>query len=111
MPARRSPVLALLLALVLVAYPATMPVAMLGQAAHANGQCEDMHHPGGHHHSDGSCCVGVCGSCPVLAVQAGPVPGLTAAIPAEAGPTDAPAAPVPVAPRRLPFPIGPPRLA
>ncbi|HTY07102.1 MAG TPA: hypothetical protein VMC86_11325 [Gemmatimonadales bacterium] len=111
MPTRRSPVLAVLLALALLAYPATMPAAMLGQAAHQHGQCEDMQHPGGHHHSDASCCVGVCGSCPVLAVLAAPVSGLTAAITDAARSTDVPAAPTPAASRRLPFPIGPPRLA
>ena len=111
MPPRRSPVLSLLLALALVAYPATMPVAMAGQAAaaaHGGQRCDTMHHPAGHHHAAAGCCLGVCASCPVLAVRAEPGPGLESAVTLVVHSVETPAPAEPSELHRLPFSIGPP---
>jgi hypothetical protein len=111
MPTRRSPVLALVLALALVAYPVTMPAVMAGEmvaAGHSGVGHGAMHHPSTHHHAIATCCAGVCGSCPVLAVTAGVSPRIRATTRVIAVHNDTPASPAQSDLRRLPYSIGPP---
>jgi hypothetical protein len=111
MPTRRSPALAFLLALALVAYPVTMPVVMAGEtvaAGHSGVGHGAMHHPATHHHSIAACCTGVCGSCPVLAITAGITPQVRAATRLISVHIDTPSSLEQSVLRRLPYAIGPP---
>ena len=117
MPTRRSPLLAFLLALALVAYPATMPFAMASEipapmpvGMHGDADCGHRHGPAGHqhHHALSTCCAGVCGSCPVLAINAGLAPRIRATARVLAVQLDAPAALQHAALVHLPYAIGPP---
>jgi len=117
MPQRRSPLLAFLLAVALVAYPVTMPLAMAhdagapmahGAMAHGRMQHAGAHDPASHHHAISTCCAGVCGSCPVVAITAGVSPRIQTS---ERVVTRLRDLPVPFersAPVRLPYAIGPP---
>lgn len=115
MPTRRAPLLACLLALALVAYPATMPFAMASEmpapmpaGMHGGADCGHAGQPASHHHALSSCCAGVCGSCPVLALTAGISPRIRATAPVVAVPLDTPAFLAQFSLRRLPYSIGPP---
>jgi len=111
MPTRRSPVLALVLALALVAYPVTMPAVMAGEsvaAGHTGVGHGSMHHPATHHHAIATCCAGVCGSCPILAVTAGVSPRVRATTRVIVVHVDTPESLGQFALPRLPYSIGPP---
>ena len=117
MPARRSPLLAFLLALALVAYPATMPVAMASETPtsmpagmRGGADCGHRHGPAGHqhHHALSTCCAGVCGSCPVLAINAGLAPRIRTTARVVTVQLDAPAVLQHSALVHLPYAIGPP---
>lgn len=114
MPQRRSPLLAFLLALALVAYPVTMPLAMAYEAPAPHAMASGaMHHagthdPARHHHAISTCCAGVCGSCPVVAVTAGVSPRIGTGPQVVTGIRDLPAPFERSALTRLPYAIGPP---
>jgi len=115
MPRRRAPLLFLLLALALVAYPVTMPVAMAADlptrpmSMPGDGQCAHQHQPAHHdHHALSSCCAGVCGSCPVISVSSGLAPRVPAPAPVFRFQNDVPATTGQVVLRSLPYSIGPP---
>lgn len=116
MPRRRAPALALLLALAIVAYPVTMPLAMAAETAtpahaamHGGEHCPPSPRPAPHHHHAlSSCCTGVCGSCPVVAITAGITPRVQAATRFVAGRNAALVVLQLSARLRLPFSIGPP---
>ena len=115
MPRRRAPLLFLLLALALVAYPVTMPVAMAAEvpvprqmSMPGDGQCAHQHQPAHHHHALSTCCAGVCGSCPVISVSSGVAPRVPAPAPIFTFQNDLPATPGQLVLRSLPYSIGPP---
>ena len=114
---RRAPLLALVLSLALVAYPATMPIAMAGDTPapmptsmrmDGKAAATHTHQPAHHHHALSTCCAGVCGSCPVVSVAAGVPPRIRASNRVVLFQNDLPASPEQSAVRRLPYSIGPP---
>jgi hypothetical protein len=114
---RRAPLLALVLSLALVAYPATMPIAMAGETPvpvpapmhmAGKGAATHTHHPAHHHHALSACCAGVCGSCPVVSVAAGVSPRIRASSRVVLFQNDLPVSPQQSAARKLPYSIGPP---
>jgi len=112
MTKHRFSILGPLLAVAFVAYPITMPTAMLGMetAAHSGSGCAPMHHAPGHGHRCGMppCCNGVCCAAVVCTLTAAPAPALRRAVvltpPTPALPPAVETSPL----KRLPFSIGPP---
>ena len=114
---RRAPLLSFVLSLALVAYPATMPIAMAGETPvsmpmsmrmDGKGACTHTHQPAHHHHAISTCCAGVCGSCPVISVSAGVSPRIRASNRVVLFQNDLPTSPQQSAARKLPYSIGPP---
>jgi len=115
MPQRRSPLLALILTLALVAYPATMPLAMaadvpasMPMSMDGHTPCPHAHQPAHHHHAISTCCAGACGTCPIISVSAGVPPRIGPSARVMVFQNDLPASPEQSAVRRLPYSIGPP---
>jgi hypothetical protein len=86
--------------------PVPMPMSMHGDGRDGAGHHQQQ--PAHHHHALGTCCTGVCGSCPVISVASGVAPRVRATAPVFTFQNAQPATPEQRVLRSLPYSIGPP---